>query len=64
MKIAPSSTSKTNSKTIIFPLIEDDEEYKLSKTNSTSWELKTVPGDANSPTYKVLVRILEGNETP
>ena len=65
MKIAPSSTSKTSNKpNIIFPLVEDDEEYKLSKNNSTSWELKTVPNDANSPTYKVMVRILEGNETP
>ena len=64
MKIAPPSNTKRMKPTIMFPLVEDDEEYKLNKNNSTSWELKTLPTVANSPTYKVMVRILEGNETP
>ena len=64
MKIAPPSNTKSKKPDIIFPLVEDDEEYKLNKNNSTSWELKTVPTDNTSPTYKVMVRILEGNETP
>ena len=63
MKVA--ATSKSSKKPeIIIPLIEEDESYKLTKDNATSWELKTVPTDAASPTYKLMVRILEGNETP
>ena len=63
MKIAqPKSSSKKPN--IIIPLVEEDESYKLSKDNATSWELRTVPTNAASPTYKLMVRILEGNETP
>ena len=64
MKVAPSSNKMSKKAAIIIPLEEEADEYKLSKDNSTSWELRTVPTNANSTTYKVLVRILEGNETP
>ena len=48
---------------LIIPLIEEEDCYKLSKENATSWELKTNPGAADSPTYKLMVHVLEGNET-
>ena len=43
---------------------EDPELYKLDKTNSVQWELRSTPTDANSPSYRCQVRILQGTETP
>ena len=63
MKIAPTKSSPKKPP-ILIPLVEEDDSYKLSKDNATSWELRTVPTNNASPTYKVMVRILEGNETP
>ena len=48
----------------ILPLQDDPNLYKLDKTNSVSWDLRTIPADANSPTYKFQARILQGDETP
>ena len=41
---------------LIIPLIEEEDCYKLSKENATSWELKTNPGVADSPTYKLIMQ--------
>ena len=60
MKIAPTKSSPKKPP-ILIPLVEEDDSYKLPKDNTTSWELRTVPTNNASPTYKVMVRILEGN---
>jgi hypothetical protein len=48
----------------VLPLEEDEEAYRLDKTNSITWELSTQPGTANAATYKYQVRILTGSKTP
>ena len=64
MKIAASSGKPSRKVDLIIPLADDEEHHKLTKENSlTWWEPRTVPGDANSPTYKVQVRILSGSES-
>ena len=64
MKIAASSSTKPSKKVdYIIPLGDDESHHKLTKANSVSWELRTVPADADSPTYKYLARILTGDES-
>jgi hypothetical protein len=48
----------------VLPLEEDEEAYRLDKTNSITWELSTQPGTANVAKYKYQVRILTGSESP
>jgi hypothetical protein len=48
----------------VLPLKEDEEAYRLDKTNSITWELSTQPGTANAAKYKYKVRILTGSELP
>jgi hypothetical protein len=48
----------------VLPPEEDEEAYRLDKTNSITWELSTQPGTANAATYKYQVRILTGSELP
>jgi hypothetical protein len=48
----------------VLPLEEDEEAYRLDKTNSITWELSTQPGTANAAKYKYQVRILTGSESP
>ena len=62
MKVVVPSNTPSKKKELIIPLLEEDDSYKLTKDNATSWELRTVPGNNDSPTYKLMVRILEGNE--
>ena len=65
MKIAPSKTNRTSTKSKpLLPLVEDLELYKLNKTSSVSWELSTQPGTVGAPTYKFQVCLLQGDETP
>ena len=64
MKIVPSNDNSKTSSKIILPLIDDPEVDKLDKTNSVSYELRSTPGDADSPKYKTLVRVLLGTESP
>ena len=64
MKVAATSKSSNKKPEVIFPLLEDEDSYKLSKDNATLWELWTVPANNASPTYKLMVRVLEGNEMP
>ena len=63
MKIAASSGKPSKKVNCIIPLEDDEAHHKLSKENSVSWELRTVPADGASPTYKVLTRILSGEES-
>ena len=64
MKIAASSGKPSKKVDLILPLVEDEKEAnKLTKSNSVTWEVHTIPNDNNSPTYKLNVRMLEGDET-
>jgi hypothetical protein len=36
----------------VLPLEEDEEAYRLDKTNSITWKLSTQPGTANTAKYK------------
>jgi hypothetical protein len=64
MKIAQVKNETTKPKNQVLPsLTEDVEEYKLDKTNSVTFDLRTVPTNADSPKYRYMVRILTGNET-
>jgi hypothetical protein len=64
MKIAQVKNETTKPKNqVLLPLTEDVEEFKLDKTNSVTFDLCTVPTDADSPKYHYMVRILTGNET-
>ena len=63
MKVVPPKSNTVSTKAALLPLMEDTEQYKLDKANSVSYELRTQPGDNNSPTYKYLIRVLEGTES-
>ena len=65
MKIAPSASSGKPSKKVnhIIPLEDDEAHHKLTKENSVTWELRTVPADGNSPTCEVLTRVPSGEES-
>ena len=64
MKIAASSGKPSKKADLIIPLYQNEKESnKLSKDNSITWELYTIPTDNTSPKYKHFVRILEGDET-
>ena len=63
MKVVVPKETTTSSKKVLLPLLEDEEDlYKLDKTNSVYYNLRTVPADADSPTYKYQARILQGTE--
>lgn len=61
--VTPSKELGPKKSAPLLPITEDPEEYALTKTNSVTWELYTIPTDGTSPRYKYQVRILEGNET-
>ena len=63
MKIAASSGKPSKKAELIIPLEDDEAHHKLTKENSVTWELRTIPNDNNSPTYKVQARILSGEES-
>ena len=64
MKIAASSSKPSKKVELIIPLADDKKEStKLTKDNSVSWELRTIPGNNDSAAYKLNVRLLEGDET-
>ena len=64
MKVGFVSNGGSKKPNNLLPLTEDLGLYALDKTNSVSWELRTVPADVNSAKYKFLVRILQGDEDP
>ena len=64
MKIAASSGKPSKKVDLILPLVKGEKESnKLTKSNSVTWEVHTVPNDNTSPTYKLNVHMLEGDET-
>ena len=64
MKVVPPKEGVQKTTQVLLPLIEDPDQYALDKSNSVTWELRSSPTDVDSPKYKYLVRILQGNETP
>ena len=63
MKISVPNKEPKSPKTFLLPLIEDDEMYRLDKSNSVVYNLKTQPAaGAGSPEYKYQVRVLQGTE--
>ena len=64
MKVVGFSDGGSKKPAVLLPLTEDLGLYQLDKTNSVTWELRTVPTDANSPKYKLQVRVLQGDEDP
>ena len=49
----------------ILPFVpEDPEASKLTKDNSVTLELRSIPSAADSPKIKYSVRIVSGTETP
>ena len=63
MKISPPSGKSSRKVDYIIPLADDEAHHKLTKENSVTWELRTVPADGNSPTHEVQTRILSGDES-
>jgi hypothetical protein len=63
MKVAPSAMKEFGkSPDPILPLRWDPSEHQASKEKTRSFELRTVPTDANSPKYKMVARVLDGTE--
>ena len=66
MKVAPAAyqqnQSQMASNKILLPLVPTMDTEELSKTNSITFELRSIPTDADSAKYKVIVRILQGTE--
>ncbi len=56
-----SDNVRMNTKALL-PLVEDESLYALDKSNSVSYELRTIPGDPNSAKYKFQLRVLTGTE--
>ena len=64
MKVANASSNKPSKKVKYIILLKCDKaHHKLTKENSVSWELRTIPTQVDSPTYEVLVRILSGDKS-
>ncbi len=57
-----SDNVRMNTKALL-PLVEDESLYVLDKSNSVSYELRTIPGDPNSAKYKFQLRVLTGTES-
>ena len=65
MKVsAPKETCIRTKAKALLPLEEDPELCKLDKTNSVSWDLRSTPRSADSPTCQHQVRVLQGTKTP
>jgi len=63
MKVAtPKSDGPQKKAEPILTLVDDESSYELTKANSASWDVKVNPGEADSASYKLIVRILEGDE--
>ena len=47
----------------VLPLVVDESINTLKKEDSVTYSLRTDPTDADSPTYKMTVRVLNGSES-
>ena len=63
MKVSLPKETNTKPTKMLIPLVEDPSDYELDKNNSVSYNLRTIPPDDDSPTYKCVVRVLQGNES-
>ena len=63
MKVSLPKETNTKPSKMLLPLVEDPSDYELDKNNSVSYNLRTIPADDDSPTYKCVVRVLAGNES-
>jgi hypothetical protein len=63
MKVSLPKETNTKPSKMLLPLVEDPSDYELDKNNSVSYNLRTIPPDDDSPTYKCVVRVLAGNES-
>ena len=63
MKVNLPKDNGFQKKTPILTLIDDESTHRLTKANAVSFDLKVDPEKDNSPTFKTMVRVLEGNET-
>ena len=61
MKIAPSTTTSEIKSTLLLPLLPEKAE-ELTRGNSISFELRSIPDEIDSPRFKKQVRVLYGNE--
>ena len=48
---------------ILLSLVDDESSHKVTKANSLSFEAKVSPTEADSSTYKLVIRILDGSES-
>ena len=46
----------------ILTLVDDPKGHKLTKDNSVTWDVRVTPNSDTSPTFKLTVRILSGDE--
>ena len=46
----------------ILTLVDDPKGHKLTKDNSVAWDVRVTPNSDTSPTFKLTVRILSGDE--
>ena len=64
MKIETNYAKKDDFKSnLLFPLVPE-KDVELTRSNSISFELRSTPGDPDSPRYKKQVRIIHGDESP
>ena len=63
MKVSLPKETNTKPSKMLLPLVEDPSNYELNKNNSVSYNLRTIPPDDDSPTYKCVVRVLTGSES-
>ena len=63
MKVSVPKDNSFQKKTPILTLVDDESSCRLTKANSVSFDLKVDPEKDNSPTFKTMVRVLEGNKT-
>ena len=64
MKVAvPNDDSRVMSnKTVLPPMVKDDDAHKVEKSASATFTLNTAPGGGGSD-YKYVARILQGSES-
>ena len=62
MKVVLPKSNGSGRKPPIMSLVDDESTYELTKANSVAWDLRTVPADQDSSTYRKQVRVLSGDE--
>ena len=65
MKVVTPNSNNNGGRSAKVPLLSlvPDEDHELNSSNSLAYNLRTKPSDADSPTYKVYIRQLNGAAT-